>query len=149
MSMTLGPYIIVDRGHEALDWYEKALGASIQNVSDGPDGKLMHAVVMIGNDSFFVAEDQHQDVNPVKSPKLAGTTTFSFYLMVPDADLAYERALKSGANEIMKPQNAFWGHRWAMFSDPFGHVWQVAHVMEELSHEEMMERGKAAMAAMK
>ena len=149
MSTTLGSYILVNRGHEALEWYKRALGADVQNVSDGPNGKLMHSVVHIGDDSFFVAEDQPEMGGPMMSPTRANGTTFSFYLMVENADKTYDRAMKAGASEVMKPQDAFWGHRWAMFADPYGHVWQVAHVKEELSHEEMVERGKAAMAEMK
>jgi PhnB protein len=143
---TLIPYLAVDDAAKAIEYYEKAFGATERARMDGPDGKIGHAELEIGDSVFMLSDPFPQ--SSVKSPKEAGATTSSIFMYSEDVDAAIERAVEAGATIEQEPTDMFWGDRFGSVADPFGHRWAIATHIEDVSPEEMAERGKAAMAEM-
>jgi PhnB protein len=143
---TLAPSLIVDPASEAIDFYKRAFGATERGIMNGPDGKVAHAELQIG-DSVLMLSDPFPMQN-AKSPKELGGTTVSIFMYVEDVDAVYKQAIDAGANSTMEPDDMFWGDRFGALIDPFGHAWAIATHIEDIPPEEMEERGRAAMAAM-
>jgi len=139
------PHMVVTNGQEALDWYRDVLGAVITHVMPGPDGKIMHSGIVLGDTTIFLTDAVYPG-SKLQSPEALNGTSFSFYANVDDVDGTYAKALAAGASSIMAPMDAFWGDRWANITDPFGHNWQLGKQQEQLTPEQMQERMHAAMA---
>jgi PhnB protein len=143
---SLNAYLSVDDAAAAIDYYTQVFGAKERFRMNGPDGKIGHAELEIGDSVLMVA-----DPNPGSSsrpPKELGGTTGGLLLYVEDVDAVVLRATEAGAVLTMPVEDMFWGDRFGMVTDPFGHAWQIATHKEDLSEEEIAERSKAAMAAM-
>lgn len=136
------PYMIVKGAGEAIDWYEKALGAKLVYKMEW-GGKIGHAELAIGGGHIMLA-DEFPDLGHL-SPLARGGTTVSLLVYVPDADAAHKRAVDAGAKEEFPLENKPWGDRSAMIVDPFGHRWTLATHIEDVPPDEM-ERRMAAMA---
>ncbi len=143
---TLTPYLVVDDAPAAIDFYTRAFGATEQVRMPMPDGKVGHAELRIG-DSLVMLSDPMSGA-ATKAPKELGGTTGSVFMYVEDVDAAFEQAVGAGATVTMALEDMFWGDRFGTLTDPFGHVWSLATHKEDLTEEEMAERGQAAMAAM-
>ncbi len=140
---TLTPHITVHDGTAAIDFYKRAFGAKEAVRMPGPDGKtVMHAELEIGDSRLMLNDPFPQ--HPVKPPKEAKTTTFVLHVYTPDVDSFIERAARAGATVTMPATDMFWGDRYGMVSDPFGHVWGVATRKENLTPEEMGARAARA-----
>jgi PhnB protein len=87
-------------------------------------------------------------VSPVKSPKELGGTAVSVFLYVEDVDSVVQDAIDAGATVTMPVEDQFWGDRFGTVSDPFGHHWGIATHTEDLTPEEIAERGREAVASM-
>jgi PhnB protein len=143
---TLTPYLAVDDATAALDFYARAFGAKERARMEGPDGKIAHASIQIGSSNVMLSDPYPQATT--RPPKELGGTTTTMYLYVEDTDAVFKQAVDAGATPTMEPDDMFWGDRLAQVEDPFGHSWQIATHMEDLSAEEMEERGRQAMAGM-
>ena len=143
---TLTTYLAVDDATKAIEFYERAFGAKERSRMPGPDGKIAHAELMIGNSVVMLSDPFPQAT--VKPPTQVGGTTAGLFMYVEDVDAAYRRAIDAGATETMAPENMFWGDRFGTVTDPFGHSWQIATHVEDLTPEEMAKRGQEAMASM-
>ena len=141
---TVTPHLIMNDAAQAIDWYKKALGAEEVARAAGPDGKILHAEVRIG-DSRIMLNDE---MGGGKSPKAFGGSPVSLWVYVEDCDALFNRAVQAGAKVTMPMMDMFWGDRWGQVTDPFGHQWGIATHKEDLTMDEMTERGKAAMAKM-
>lgn len=139
---TLTPQLIFDNSAQAIDWYKKALGAEEKSRAVGPDGKIMHAEVQIGNSRFML----NDAMGGGKSAKALGGTPISMWVYVADADALYNRAVGAGAQvppgPMGKMADQFWGDRCGMIVDPFGYQWTVATRKEDLTREEMDRRAQ-------
>jgi uncharacterized glyoxalase superfamily protein PhnB len=120
---------------DALEFYKKAFGAREMNRMPGPDGKIMHAEIMIGDSHIMVGEENLQMNNP--SPQSLNGTPVGLYIYVKDADRVFDRAVSVGATSTMPMIDQFWGDRAGMVTDPFGHKWWVATRKHNLSSKEM------------
>jgi PhnB protein len=140
------PYLAVEDASKAIDFYKEAFGAEENLRMPGPDGKIAHAELQIG-DSKLMLSDPFPQSN-VRPPSERGGPTGSIFLYVDDVDSTFEQAQRAGAEVVTELEDMFWGDRFGTLSDPFGHVWSVATHKEDLSEEEMAERSKAAMAEM-
>lgn len=132
------PYLIVDGAAEAIQFYKRAFGAAEVLRLPGPDGKIMHAEIQIGNSRLMLA-DECPAMNAIapQGPGKAGTT---FCLYVDDVDKMVEQAVAAGA-KIQRPlQDQFYGDRSATLEDPFNHVWTVATHIEDVAPEEIDRR---------
>ena len=139
-------YLAVEDAAKAIDFYKEAFGADEQMRMPGPDGKVAHAELLIGDSRLMLSDPfEHSNVRP---PSERGGPTASVFMYVDDVDATFEQAQKAGATVVSELEDMFWGDRFGTVADPFGHVWAMATHKEDLSEEEMAERSKAAMAEM-
>ena len=143
---TLSPYLAVDNAAEAIDWYKRAFGAQETVRMLGPDGKIGHAELKIG-DSHLMLSDPFPQAS-TKPPKELGGTSTSIFIYVADVDATFKQAVDAGATVTMPLDDMFWGDRFGSVTDPYGHSWSMATHVEDVPPAEMEERGRAAMAAM-
>jgi PhnB protein len=139
---TMTPHLIFDNAAQAIDWYKKALGAEEKSRSVGPDGKIIHAELQIGNSRFML----NDAMGGGRSAKAFGGSPISLWLYVPDCDTLFNRAVAAGAQVAPGPMgqmaDQFWGDRSGTFTDPYGYQWSIATRKEDLTREEMDRRAQ-------
>jgi PhnB protein len=137
------PYLTVEGASAAIDFYTSVLGATERVRMPGPDGKVGHAELEIG-DSVVMLADAFPDMG-APSPQSLGGTPVTVMVYVEDVDDGFNRAIQAGATEERKVENQFYGDRAGQFADPFGHKWFVATHVEDVPPDEMAKRAAAAM----
>jgi PhnB protein len=140
------PYLVVNDGNRAIEFYKKAFGATEINRMAGPDGKIGHAELKIG-DSMIMLSDEMPGATG-RSPQSLGGSAVSIFLYIENVDSVFNQAIKGGAKADMPPQDMFWGDRFGKLTDPFGHLWGLATHIEDVAPQEMEKRAQAAMAQM-
>jgi uncharacterized glyoxalase superfamily protein PhnB len=140
---SITPYMTVRDAARAIEFYKQAFGATEKGVMKGPDGKIMHAELRIG-DSMFMLGDEMPEWGSL-SPLSTGGTGMGLHIYLEDVDTAFDRAVKAGATVEMPVADMFWGDRYGKLADPFGHKWSIGTHKADLTMEEM-EKGMAAMA---
>jgi PhnB protein len=139
---TVTPHLIFDNTAEAIDWYKKALGATEKSRAVGPDGKVMHAEIVIGN-SIIMLNDA---MGGGKSAKSFGGSPVGLWAYVENCDTLFNRAVKAGAQVAPGPmgqlQDQFWGDRTGTFTDPFGYQWTIGTRKEDVTSEELERRAQ-------
>ena len=143
---TLTPYMTVRDAARAIEFYKQAFGAKERGVMNGPDGKIMHAELVIG-DSIFMLADEFPQFGSM-SPLSTGGSGMGLHIYVEEVDAAFDRAVKAGATVEMPVSDMFWGDRYGKLADPFGHKWSIATHKADLSAEEMAEGAKEMMEQM-
>ena len=143
-SRTLTPHLTVKGAAQAIEFYQKAFGATVRGVMADPGGTVMHAELQIG-DSVFYLNDEFPAMG-AKGPKSIGGTPVSMHLYVADCDALFQQAVAAGATAKRPLADQFWGDRYGLVEDPYGHIWAIATHVEDLTHAEIMERAKKAMA---
>lgn len=140
------PHLVCDRAADAIEFYKKAFGAEELSRSPAPDGKrLMHAAIRIGKTTIFLNDDFPEHCGgKSQTPLGLGGTTVAMHHYVTDCDAAVKRAADAGAKVVMPPADMFWGDRYGVVIDPFGHKWTFATHIKDTTPEEM----QAAMKAM-
>ena len=141
---TIIPHLVVNDASRAIDFYKKAFGAEERGRFKTPDGKIMHASIAINGSPMFV----NDAVMGAKDANALGGSPVSLMIYVNDVDATFQRAVNAGATATMPVADQFWGDRYGMLKDPFGHTWEIATHKEDLSPEEMDRRGKEAMEHM-
>lgn len=134
---SLTPYLIVGQASKAIDFYKKAFGANEVLRMDGPNGKVMHCELQIGDSRIMLADETP---NMGHGPAAGGETSFSLLLYVENVDEIFKRAVAAGAKELRGVKNEFYGDRMGTLLDPFGHKWNLATHIEDVSEEEMKKR---------
>lgn len=143
---TITPSLTVRNAAQAIEFYKKALGAEERMRMAGPDGKITHAELKIGNSILFL-----NDENPTwgcKSPQTLGGSASAFYLYVEDVDKAFQRAIDAGGNTTMPVMDMFWGDRMGNFTDPYGYSWTLSTHTQDMTEQEMEEGAKQFHAQM-
>ena len=143
---SLTPYLTVNDAARAIDFYKRAFGAKEVMRMDGPQGKIGHAELKIGDSPLMLADEMPGGSS--RSPQSVGATTAGVFLYVEDVDSVYKQAVSAGAKAEMPPTDMFWGDRFGKLLDPFGHSWALATHIEDVAPDEMARRGKEAMAKM-
>jgi PhnB protein len=143
---TVTPYLVVDNATEALRFYQRAFNAKEIERMEGPQGKIAHAELKIG-DSIVMIADEMPGAG-TRSPKSLGGTPSGIFLYLDDVDTAFQRAVAAGAKADQQPTDMFWGDRYGKLTDPFGHSWSMATRKEEVAPEEMKRRAQEAVAKM-
>jgi PhnB protein len=133
---TVTPQLTLDNAAQAIDWYKKALGATDVSIAQGPDGKIMHAELKIG-DSKIMLNDA---VMGNKGPKVLGGSPAALWLYVEDCDALFNRAVGAGGQVKMPIGDQFWGDRCGAVLDPHGYIWTIATRKEDLTREEIEKR---------
>lgn len=141
------PYLSVRGAKKAIEFYKAAFGAQLMSMVPMGDDLVGHADLKIGAARVYLA-DEMPGWGAVKSPTALRGTSVNVHLWVEDCDAAFARAVAAGAKVVMPLADQFWGDRYGMVSDPFGHAWAISTHKEDLSPEEMTRRGQAAMAQM-
>jgi PhnB protein len=134
------PYLFVSDGASAIEFYERAFGATELVRWGGPRGKVGHAEIKIGTSPIWLADESPE--TGFSSPLTLGGAGVNIFLYVADVDRAFNRALAAGATELRPVIDQFYGDRVGTLRDPFGHVWTLATRKEELSTEELQARAE-------
>ena len=134
------PYLSVRGAAEAIEFYKKAFGAKEMVRMPGPNGKLGHCELQIG-DSRVMLSDEHWDMQFL-SPATRGGTTVEMYLYVKDADKVVEKAEEAGAEVVRPVEVQFYGDRTGTVKDPFGHCWHVATHVEDVPMSELRRKAE-------
>jgi len=132
---TVTPHLTLDDAAQSIEWYKKAFGAQEISRSLGPDGKIMHAEIKIGDSRIMVG-----DVMMGKGPRGFGGSPASLWLLVDNSDALFDRAVKAGATVQMPLADQFWGDRGGAIADPAGYTWWIATRKEDLTPEELRQR---------
>ncbi|MBP1204205.1 putative glyoxalase superfamily protein PhnB [Duganella sp. 1411] len=140
---TVTPHLVCDGAAAAIEFYKRAFNAVEAARMQTPDGKIMHAMVRIG-DSNVMLVDEFPDYGSVGPKKLNGSPV-TLHVYVPNVDQVFAQAVAAGATVKMPVENQFWGDRYGQVIDPFGHHWSLATHVKDMTPEEM----KEAMASMK
>ena len=140
------PHLVVRDAASAVDFYERAFSATVLYRSPSPSGagehvhlKIWSALVQVSTEEP-AQRDQRVEGALLASPQTLSGSTCVFQVSVPDVDAAYRRAVEHGAAPAWPPCDMFWGDRYGWVSDPFGHVWAFATVLETLTPEEISQR---------
>lgn len=139
------PYLIIKGAAQAIEYYKKVFGATQVVRMDGPDGRVGHAELQIGDSRIMLADENPQMGN--KSASTIGASPVSLYLYIPDVDSVVKKAAAEGAKIIKPVETQFYGDRSGFIQDPFGHQWGIATHVEDVSEQEMKERMKKVMQA--
>ena len=134
----VSPYLAIDGAGAAIDFYREVFGATERVRMPAPGGKIGHAELEIGDSLIMLAdEDVERDI---RGPKAVGGTPVTMSVYVEDVDDVFERALNAGVTALSPVEDQFYGDRSGQFEDPFGHRWNVATHIEDVSPDEMARR---------
>jgi PhnB protein len=138
---TLTPQLVVRDAARAIDFYKKAFGAEELFRMTVPGGNMIgHAELKIGDSIFFLNDEAAGGA--CQSPEALGTATGGLHMYVEDVDASFVRAVQAGAQVRMPVADMFWGDRFGVVVDPFGHQWGLATRKEELTPQQMQERAR-------
>jgi PhnB protein len=134
----VSPYLVVDGAQKAIEFYTTVLGATERMRMPGPDGRIGHAELEVG-DSLIMLADEFPDMG-AKAPAAYGGSPVTISVYVEDVDATFAKATEAGATVVRPLENQFYGDRSATFDDPFGHRWTIATHVEDVPPEEMSRR---------
>jgi len=139
----VSPHLVVDNAAAAIDFYVKAFDAVEYGRVPGPDGKLIHAALNV-NGSMVMLNDDFPEMSGGKSmtPTALGGTPVTIHLTVTDVDTKFQKALDAGATVLVPLEDQFWGDRYGVVRDPFGHQWSLGQPVRRVSPEEIQEAMK-------
>ena len=143
---TITPHLSVRGADKAIEFYKKAFGAGVMGAHHTPDGRVMHAMLKIG-DSFLMLADEYPGMG-TPAPQTIGGSPVVLNIYVEDVDALWNQAVAAGAEVVMPLADQFWGDRYGQVKDPFGHGWALGSRKENVSPEEMEQRAKVAFAQM-
>jgi PhnB protein len=132
---TVTPHLVC--AADAIESYKKAFNAVEMAHLSNPQGKLIHASIRIG-DSAVMLVDEFPDWGQFGPKSLKGSP-LTIHLYVEDADATFKRAVAAGAKVTMPLEDTFWGDRYGVLEDPFGHHWSVATHLRDVTPEEIQQ----------
>lgn len=140
---SLAPHLVCKDAARAIVFYTQAFGAEEIFRLTAPDGTLIHASLRVGNSMLLLA-DECPPMGAL-SPRKLGGSPVTIHVSVPDADASFARAVSAGATPRMPVTEMFWGARYGVLQDPFGHSWSIATQVKNLSQDEIRAGLAAAM----
>jgi PhnB protein len=141
---TVTPHLVIKGAAEAIEFYKKAFDAEEISKLPGPDGRLMHGAVKIGDSIVFLVDEAPEWGS--RGPQSLGGTPVGIHLYVKDVDAVFERAVAAGVTVKMPVENMFWGDRYGVVTDPFGHNWSLASRREDLTPDQIAKNAEAVFA---
>jgi PhnB protein len=141
---SLTPNLVCRNAAQAIEYYKAVFGATVHVRMPGPEGKIMHAELQIGDSRFFVNDSTSKSVPD--GPEPGASNPMYLHLYVEDVDTIFNRAMEGGARVDMPLQDMFWGDRYGKLTDPFGQQWGIATHKEDVAPEEMKRRQEALFA---
>ena len=139
---TITPHLVCAGAVKAMEFYKKAFGAVEQMKLETPDGRLMHGRVQIG-DSILMLFDEMSECGALSPLALKGSPVV-IHLQVENVDAMFAQAVAAGATAKMPPADMFWGDRYCVLEDPFGHQWSIATHVQDVTPEQLQEAAKNA-----
>jgi PhnB protein len=136
-TTTLIPHLSCRNAADAAEFYQRAFGAEPLGILKMPDGRVMHGALSIRGATFFLVDEFPEHGG--QSPQGLGGSPVTLHLQVPDCDAVFERAVEAGCTVVMPLDEMFWGDRYGMLKDPFGHKWSVATTVRQVSPEELQQ----------
>ena len=146
---TVTASLCVKGADRALEFYQQGLGAQLLMRMATPEGLVGHAEITLGDSIVFVCDECPEMSGSCRSPESLKGTTAGLYVYLPNADAAFDQAVKAGAKVISPMADMFWGDRCGQLQDPFGHIWTLATHTEDPSPEEIAKRQQAFFASTK
>ncbi|MFN0151795.1 MAG: VOC family protein [bacterium] len=143
---TVSAHLVIRGAAAAIEFYQKAFGAEVKGMMPSPDGRVMHAEMRIG-DSMIMLNDEFPEMG-AQSPSALGGSPVTMHIYVADCDALWNRAVAAGATVRMPLADMFWGDRYGVLADPFGHHWSIGTHKEDLTAEEVGQRAAEAMKQM-
>ncbi len=143
VNNSLSPHLVIAGAAEAIAFYKRAFGAEEMIRLPADDGKLMHAAIRI-NGAMVMLMDENVGCG-MAGPKTLKGTPVSLHLMVGDVDALVARAIEAGATLVMPVADMFWGDRYGVIEDPFGHRWSIATHLRDMSEQELRDAARQAM----
>lgn len=137
------PHLMVRGGRKAIEYYTRAFGATLLYESSMPHSDGIHAHLLVGKTMIMVTDEQPPGpagIMLVAAPESIGGTTTILEMNVDDVDAVYQRAIDAGGKPMLPICDAFYGDRTGWVADPFGHIWAISTVKEELTPEQVRER---------
>jgi PhnB protein len=141
---TVTPYLVVSDAARAIEFYKQAFGANELFRMGGPEGRIGHAELKIGDSVIMLSDEMMGN----RSPQSFGGSPVSIFMYTENIDSTFNQAVSAGAKSDMPPADMFWGDRFGKLTDPFGHQWALATHIEDVAPEEMEKRARAAAAQM-
>ena len=141
---TVTPHLVCAGAADAIEFYKKAFNAVEILRVPGPQGKLIHAAIRIG-DSVVMLVDEFPEWGSVGPKSLKGSPV-TIHLYVETVDAFAAQAVNAGATIVMPIQDMFWGDRYGVLEDPFGHRWSVATHIRDVGAEELRQAAQGACA---
>jgi len=138
------PYLVCGGAADAIQFYKDAFAAEEMMRLENDAGGIMHACLSINGSSVMLTDEC--PIMGAAGPNALGGTPVTIHLSVDDADAWVERAAKAGATVVMPVEEMFWGDRYGVIADPFGHRWSLSHPVRTLTEDEVREAARAAMA---
>ena len=139
----LTPHLVCDGAAAAIEFYKEAFGAVEVDRLAGPGGKLLHAMLRIG-DSALMLVDEFPEMFAL-GPNARGGSSVTIHVSVVDVDASFRRATAAGAQVRMPVTDMFWGARYGLVQDPFGHLWSIATHQRDLTSQQIAEGMRTAM----
>jgi PhnB protein len=139
---TVTPHLICSGAADAIEFYKKAFNAVELGRVPGPQGKLLHAMIRIG-DSTVMLVDEFPEWGSI-GPKALKGSPVTIHLYTQDVDALFKQAVAAGAKVAMPIDDMFWGDRYGKLEDPFGHHWSVATHVRDVKPEELKEAAQKA-----
>jgi uncharacterized glyoxalase superfamily protein PhnB len=146
---TATPGLCVLDAAKAIEFYKKAFGAVELMRLNGPDGKITHAEIKIGDSIVFISDEYPAMPNSCRAPQTLKGVSSALYLYVQDVDAVFAQAVKAGGKVNMPLTDMFWGDRYGQVQDPYGHIWGLATHKEDLTPEQMQKRREEQFSAAK
>lgn len=134
--VALAPHLTIAGAEAALRFYERALGARVGYMQKSPEGKVLHADLVLPNGGVFFVCDDFPEFGSSRAP-VEGRSPVTIHLELSDVDAAWQKAVEAGARVEMPLADQFWGARYGVLSDPFGHRWSFAKQAREVSRAEL------------
>ena len=142
---SISPSLTCKNAARAIEFYKSVFGATEVMRMPGPEGKIMHAELKIGDSIIFI-NDEFPGMAEAPAPGV--TPSLFMFLYTEDVDSVYNRAVSMGSMVVMPLENMFWGDRYGKVTDPFGHQWGIAQHVEDVAPQEMKRRQDATAANM-
>ncbi|HEY3268463.1 MAG TPA: VOC family protein [Armatimonadota bacterium] len=135
VQTTITPHLTCRGAAQAVEFYKKAFGAEAEVVRPLPDGRIIHAALNIGGAPFYLVDEFPEHGG--KGPLTLGGSPVALTLRVADCDAVFNRAVEAGCTVTMPLADTFWGDRYGMVTDPFGHLWGIATTQRQVSEDEI------------
>lgn len=135
------PHLVCAGAAEAIDFYKRAFNAVEVMRLPGNAGKLIHAQIRIGDSNIMLVDEMPEC--DARGPASLKGTPVTLHMYVEDADATFAQAVAAGATVKMPLADMFWGDRYGVLIDPFGHQWSIATHTRDVKPDEMQQAMKA------